>query len=968
MNPSRDPQPSWHSSTFGPQHGINTTNSYELHNLDNSDTFPSSPNASTSMLHRPLGDSGFYDVEFSELLSSSSVPQTNASLISPHDQQPFDKGPSVLQESVSDQLAKWEKWLYDWYVNNDRKIPSDDQLHFFSALISAPEHALRAKFQQYYDWDKYRPGSLVYSGDGNQDTVAPPNSTELSFPALAIPPTAVPNMTTRLVELTANEDVSVVQLPLGVEAETRSGTNPSMVLNMAEILPQSRRVSLTPSLLSLIWELVKVREVTGCGKIRSHEYSNPSKSFNREQRTWKYQCTVGCGRRFKSPSDLNRHENTRYLQNLWFCTRCGDLDNASKENLYLRDDKFRAHIRRAHPDWANQGGLADCKVPSASVPFPRRCGFCDRNQFYARTWTHRCDHITNHFKSGADMTQWRVWPEEDPDDDDDDDDLEGAEIDVPKPDDDDDDDDDGTGDSEDKDEPSGSPPPDADTSQAPDDSSGDAPEKWSPSIGEFLLPWDSNSLSHGFACNVVVSPLSSQQGLNESQKSSQWVLPILSKERINLKGGTGSVHRIEVPRSHCNWTGKDFDDPNPGTAHLFAVKTYHKHQRQIYDREIEAFTRLSQLGNSHQAILKCFGSFIQPGIDGPTYNILLEYAHCDLEEYFADTPPPTSSEERALLWKQLCDVANALQALHNGFSVNGDNGRVVCWHADLKPANILRVENQWKIADFGFSKFVETDNSKVCEQMMDGGSLMWSAPECGGSSDGKIRVPVSQKIDVWSLGCIISEIATWVILGFSGIRKLEEHLKIAIQDTGIDNHRAMPVFHDGKKVLPEVAKWHKGLRRNMRPDDGITAKILDLVDEHLLQGDPKSRFDSKELCNHLDQLLQEEDQNRKHSPPSLVELIPFEVPMDAKTTPGGDGTLEDWFEVTMDTNPAPGGDGALEDWFEVTMDTNPAPGGDGTLEDWFHILFHRERQPLPLDRSSWKLWKEGYSVRDIFFF
>jgi hypothetical protein len=67
----------------------------------------------------------------------------------------------------------------------------------------------------------------------------------------------------------------------------------------------------------------------------------------------------------------------------------------------------------------------------------------------------------------------------------------------------------------------------------------------------------------------------------------------------------------------------------------------------------------------------------------------------------------------------------------------------------------------------------------------------------------------------------------------------------------------MSRFHDGKKVLPEVIALHALLRGNIGTGDHITDKILDLIDGHLLQGDPVSRYDSKELCRHLDDLLQE---------------------------------------------------------------------------------------------------------------
>jgi serine/threonine protein kinase len=141
---------------------------------------------------------------------------------------------------------------------------------------------------------------------------------------------------------------------------------------------------------------------------------------------------------------------------------------------------------------------------------------------------------------------------------------------------------------------------------------------------------------------------------------------------------------------------------------------------------------------------------------------------------------------------------------------------------------------------------------------------MLDAPECRRSITDNTVVPVSQKIDVWSMGCVLSKAATWIILGFSGIQNFEKHLSTT------EDQRALARFHDGKNVLPSVQNWHKILRQNIHTRDHLTGKILDLVDNHLLQGNPRLRFDSKELCAYLGRLLQE----REETSPSM-ELDPF---------------------------------------------------------------------------------------------
>lgn len=78
---------------------------------------------------------------------------------------------------------------------------------------------------------------------------------------------------------------------------------------------------------------------------------------------------------------------------------------------------------------------------------------------------------------------------------------------------------------------------------------------------------------------------------------------------------------------------------------------------------------------------------------------------------------------------------------------------------------------------------------------------------------------------------------------------------MATRDTSTDNRRNTPSFHDGRNVLSDVTRWHNVMRGKVHPYDYITGGVLDLIDDHLLQGDPKARFDSKELCEYLDHLL-----------------------------------------------------------------------------------------------------------------
>jgi hypothetical protein len=243
------------------------------------------------MLQFAAGDSGFYD---SILLgvdsNNTSETHTHRRLQPPHQQQKlaplgssFGSSSFMMQGNVSDLLAKWDKWLHDWYINSGRKMPNENQLLFLCASIGAPMHAVQARFQQYYELDNYSSDSLLYSSSSSQGHMVPPEASEPMVLAFANPPAASLEMSTRLVELTADEQTSrtshtadpelsvqtqnslhpldASQRPLQVEAHAIPGAIvPSIAQNA-----RSDRVILTPSLISLISELVTSKKSTGCG-------------------------------------------------------------------------------------------------------------------------------------------------------------------------------------------------------------------------------------------------------------------------------------------------------------------------------------------------------------------------------------------------------------------------------------------------------------------------------------------------------------------------------------------------------------------------------------------------------------------------------------------------------------------------------------------------------------------------------
>jgi hypothetical protein len=113
---------------------------------------------------------------------------------------------------------------------------------------------------------------------------------------------------------------------------------------------------------------------------------------------------------------------------------------------------------------------------------------------------------------------------------------------------------------------------------------------------------------------------------------------------------------------------------------------------------------------------------------------------------------------------------------------------------------------------------------------------------------------VTQSIDIWSFGCVLSVAATWIVLGFSGVRQFEE-LRQLLPANRI-GHKTYDRFHDGFDVLPEIKKWHNFLRGHIRSSDTATTKVLDLVELKMLQTDTRNRIDTDDLCIEFESLLE----------------------------------------------------------------------------------------------------------------
>jgi serine/threonine protein kinase len=193
---------------------------------------------------------------------------------------------------------------------------------------------------------------------------------------------------------------------------------------------------------------------------------------------------------------------------------------------------------------------------------------------------------------------------------------------------------------------------------------------------------------------------------------------------------------------------------------VFAIKT-NRFVRKIFSVQDESIDGLKEwfnlllINDTHHAhLMTALCAYEQE----ERFSIVFEEATMSLADYFKSDGRTLTPEE---LWNQVEGITDGLAHLHEGIS-----GRTI-YHTDLKPANILIVNKIMKIADFGLLEY------KPVRPTGDWGSSGVSS----GLAYRPYAAPANQEgtftrsMDVWSLGAIISEIATFDIQKKQGIEE-----------------------------------------------------------------------------------------------------------------------------------------------------------------------------------------------------
>ncbi|KAI1768230.1 kinase-like domain-containing protein [Hypoxylon sp. FL1150] len=347
-------------------------------------------------------------------------------------------------------------------------------------------------------------------------------------------------------------------------------------------------------------------------------------------------------------------------------------------------------------------------------------------------------------------------------------------------------------------------------------------------------------------------------------------LPYVSDPKYIDTGSYGIVYSVVIAKGHLA-------NRHTHMANTEAKPMARKDFKKVNElhKEYEIMKRILHTPRKSNNIVETFGSL---QLDETTFSLFMPLAECDLRVWMKEHNPPIFESKKADILMCASGLADGLEFLHS--EIRDSNGnKMVCYHMDLKPANILVFPDDrepgkmiWKISDFGMSRVKmshrhatldDTDISVLFEKR--GGETSASgtvnrrfeatylAPE----SSISMRT-MNEKSDVWSLGCVISVVLTYLSEGQAGIEQYSEDRATISQRSGAGNMDRF--FLVGRSLTqlkphPAISKHHKhliGKANQGRPGEGrLIENVLKYIEEKVLHLEPDRRVSAESVRDKL---------------------------------------------------------------------------------------------------------------------
>ncbi|KAK6523676.1 hypothetical protein TWF281_001651 [Arthrobotrys megalospora] len=200
----------------------------------------------------------------------------------------------------------------------------------------------------------------------------------------------------------------------------------------------------------------------------------------------------------------------------------------------------------------------------------------------------------------------------------------------------------------------------------------------------------------------------------------------------------------------------------------------------IYAKELRNLSILNEL--KHPNIIELVTSYTYRGKHNLVFPLM---EGGDLGGLLRGTRPELFHRNETFL-VALCELSSAIEKVHH-YTLDKFDIELMGCHYDLKPKNILIQGSTFVLADFGISRL----SSESDQELYSGGGSDYLAPECTDADNEFERKAIDRSSDVWSFGCIISEILTYMKMGPAGVKDFRAKREVQI------GSRIISAFHQG---------------------------------------------------------------------------------------------------------------------------------------------------------------------------
>ncbi|KAF5012783.1 hypothetical protein FDECE_1203 [Fusarium decemcellulare] len=364
-------------------------------------------------------------------------------------------------------------------------------------------------------------------------------------------------------------------------------------------------------------------------------------------------------------------------------------------------------------------------------------------------------------------------------------------------------------------------------------------------------------------------------------------LPFLTNNQCAISGYS-IVHRVSIHKAHHNYSGQT----GMQKPRQFAVKKLHLADAEAYQKEVHVFEKLGiektepQSGENGQEgkLSNHLIPLLLAYSHGKDYYLMFPWADGNLKQFWQAKPAnPNSYLEVRWFFNQCWGVARGLGKIHHlstgpKVTIDASNAAELVlspvagekeWgrHGDVKPENILWFanydghENHLVISDFGLTRFNSAfSRSNVLQEQIQGFSETYLPPDL------HLDEMITQKYDVWSLGCVLLEFVSWFLLGYK--QTIEDFSKARVADkleSPIVQQDKFFVLIEGEgknkgkngaQVKSSVIEWIKKLHSAPCCTEPLHS-LLDLIQYTMLVPAAQDRLSCDMVRNELRDIFQQ---------------------------------------------------------------------------------------------------------------